>query len=483
MMQKLKTRMKVGKQGWQRSLPLSDDGICRITVVGCGATAHALLGMLAIAPSNTPIHINILCTAEDASKLDKFQTAFKEHGGIVLHHAQDEERQHIHLAFPESILPGKHAFPKIISSDPKSVIPGSNIIFFTQSTLADSEWFGKIKTHLDEKVWIGHLATKGFEEVIFRNAIGEDSMKHMTFFGVSETPWFSEIEEFGRSVKILGTLKKVGVACLPSKNSSSVTKVLQGIIDPDEEMCKFEPDYSFLGISLGVVGMVSVLMEAAERNFEQGTTPNTINTIDFDACSKLMEISSEVQQVTKKLSDDYSHLNLSGSSHIIDWWNEKFGVQARDPATFVRLFKSNPALSRLQLACTEDADSKESLGAGKQQLKFRERLLKEEVCNSLMPVKGLAEFLGVETPRLDETIRWGQEKLDMEFLVRSSKAVGAAAATSPTEGKRTSLEYKCLGKDLKKSRAPQALGAKSVDDFLTANYYLKQRHRTTTVQH
>lgn len=79
------------------------------------------------------------------------------------------------------------------------MIPGSNIIFFTQSTLADSEWFGKIKTHLDEKVWIGHLATKGFEEVIFRNAIGEDSMKHMTFFGVSETPWFSEIEEFGRS--------------------------------------------------------------------------------------------------------------------------------------------------------------------------------------------------------------------------------------------------------------------------------------------
>lgn len=71
-----------------------------------------------------------------------------------------------------------------------------------------------------------------------------------------------------------------------------------GIIDPDEEMCKFEPDYSFLGISLGVVGMVSVLMEAAERNFEKGTTPNTINTIDFDACSKLMEVSGPLSDVS-----------------------------------------------------------------------------------------------------------------------------------------------------------------------------------------
>ncbi|KAJ8305829.1 hypothetical protein KUTeg_016374 [Tegillarca granosa] len=58
-------------------------------------------------------------------------------------------------------------------------------------------------------------------------------------------------------------------------------------------------------------------------------------------------------------------------------------------------------------------------------------------------IKGIAELAGVETPVIDEIMKWCQEKLNKEYIVGNE----------------------LNGTNLNETRSPQRFGFKSVDDL------------------
>jgi len=75
---------------------------------------------------------------------------------------------------------------------------------------------------------------------------------------------------------------------------------------------------------------------------------------------------------------------------------------------------------------------------------FSTRLLSEDVPCGLVAVHGIAEVLGVATPRMDAVITWAQEKLGKEYLVGGH----------------------LLGRHVSESGAPQRFGASRPEELV-----------------
>ena len=81
---------------------------------------------------------------------------------------------------------------------------------------------------------------------------------------------------------------------------------------------------------------------------------------------------------------------------------------------------------------------------------FGYRYFTEDLPCGMIVIKGIAELAGVPTPMLDEVIMWSQGVMKQEFLV----------------------DGKLCGKDLNRTRSPQAYGYTDLDAFLKVNHYL-----------
>lgn len=155
---------------------------------------------------------------------------------------------------------------------------------------------------------------------------------------------------FSNAVKILGTLRRVGVACHPSKNINAVAKVCQGksiqtledacdlnlpgtesspradshiresnagIIDPSAELCYVDTGSSFLGHTFSANAFTTCFLNAAERNWnkvdkKQQECPTLSDFVDYDACSALMEVSSDLIAMETVIMSPKVNICLTG---------------------------------------------------------------------------------------------------------------------------------------------------------------------------
>merc|ERR1719324_435902 len=101
---------------------------------------------------------------------------------------------------------------------------------------------------------------------------------------------------------------------------------------------------------------------------------------------------------------------------------------------------TNKAYDGLTHPCIQQSD-----GTFLSDLKYR--YLQEDVPTGLCFAKGVAELLGQKTPTIDKVMLWAQGCIGFEILV------GEAG------------DAKCAGKDIGKTRAPQGMGIKTIDEF------------------
>lgn len=160
-----------------------------------------VISYLALLDDNTPIRIHVFNTCGQ-DRAERLAAVMQGSRGIVLHHLCDKDRDLFHKAFSgDSILPGKLGLPDKISGDAADVIPGSQLVLLAMNTDEDSEVLERIKPHLYEDAWVGHFAGRGFEDLVMKQALGDGFRG--TIFGLSDCPWVSEVEEFGRQGQFL----------------------------------------------------------------------------------------------------------------------------------------------------------------------------------------------------------------------------------------------------------------------------------------
>jgi hypothetical protein len=90
---------------------------------------------------------------------------------------------------------------------------------------------------------------------------------------------------------------------------------------------------------------------------------------------------------------------------------------------------------------------------GKLMPNFNFRYLTEDLPMGQLVTRGVAELCGVETPKMDEVIKFGEKAMGVQWL----------------------KEGKLAGKDVSGTRSPQAYGINTIEDLLTKQNYAQNK--------
>ena len=146
------------------------------------------------------------------------------------------------------------------------------------------------------------------------------------------------------------------------------------------------------------------------------------------------EVSNEVQAVNKALQEACPEFNILSFPTIYQWLLNSY-KEIGDKTNLYTTVRSNKAYEAIYHPLKSVA--------GGYIPDFTTRYLTEDIPFGIVPVRGMAELLGVSTPVMDTIITWGQEILDKEYLV----------------------DGVLKGKDLSETSCPQSCGVASVAEL------------------
>jgi hypothetical protein len=266
-----------------------------------------------------------------------------------------------------------------------------------------------------------------------------DKAKDITFVGFETLPWACRFTDWGKSATILGTKQSILAAVTPASNEGALG-LLQGLFGVFPLITRSPNN---LGISLRNPGQVihpGVMYGRWSPEAWDGSPvaekPLFYQGVDDFTETVLTGISDEVQLVARKMESLVKGLDLSDAATIYDWYMACYSDQIEDSSTLRKAMNTCKAYVGLTHPC------KEVEGGFMPDLKYR--YLSEDVPTGLCFTKGLAELLEVPTPTMDKVMLWAQDCIGLDIMVYG----------------------KMCGKDIAKTRAPQAMGIMTAEDFI-----------------
>lgn len=151
----------------------------------------------------------------------------------------------------------------------------------------------------------------------------------------------------------------------------------------------------------------------------------------------LLEMTDEVQALCRKMEGLVPGLDLKDACTLKQWYLDCYDGQMSDTSTLKGCMNTNKGYDGLTHPCKEED--------GKFMPDLKYRYIAEDGPTGLCFSKGLAELAGIPTPTIDKVLKWVQECIGKEFLI----------------------DGKMCGKDVAETRAPQGVGIKTMDEFIT----------------
>jgi len=261
----------------------------------------------------------------------------------------------------------------------------------------------------------------------------------LAFVGFETLPWACRFTEWGKRATILGTKGNILAAVTPESESDRAISTLQGLLGVFPRVLKSPNN---LGISLRNPGQVihpGVMYGrwCAEKwdGKPLAEKPLFYQGVDDFTEQVLTGLSDEVQLVCRKVEEMVSGFSLKDACTLHQWYLDSYAGQMSDDSTLKSSMNTNAAYRGLTHPMKQEADGLMP------DLKYR--YVSEDVPTGLCFTKGLAELLEVPTPTMDKVLLWAQDCLGMSLLV----------------------DGKMAGPDIGKTRAPQAVGITTADDF------------------
>lgn len=262
-------------------------------------------------------------------------------------------------------------------------------------------------------------------------------MTPLKFFVMETLPWACRVEK-GHSATVLGTKECVHLASSPASEAPELCCMLSKLLE-----INFQPAANLLGTCTlfpGIMAhpgiMYGRLSEWDGEAFEKA--PLFYQGVDDATEGILLGMQADMSAVKAKLQELLPEMDLSKVPTLHEWLCEAYEGQIMDPSTLGSSFRTNAAYAGLVHPTQPSPKS-----AGRVPL-FEYRYLTEDAEIHLMVIRGMAELLGVPTPTLDRVLLWAQAKLSREWL----------------------RDGKVQGKDLARTRAPQAFGICTVEALL-----------------
>jgi len=391
-----------------------------ITVCGGGNGAHALIGTLLLRGETT--HIRLYLPLEDERR--RFANALSSHSSFearVAGEVYGVASNRIH-----------------VTGDPEEAARSSTIIMVVPA-FAHGPILSQLAPHLSRGSTIAALPARSGLEYQARDILGKVGQNGCVLVGLQTLPWACRIKEFGRSVIIHGTKKKVGAACLPKKETGEKAKVFSTLLGMDVIPCQ-----SMLELSLANTGqlihpgiMYSVFRNRLGEIFpSEDEVPLFYASVDDEAAEFLSRMSDEVLTIKDTVKQKRPGFKMPSVVHLSQWLLEAYGDDIEDVSSLARKFQSNRGYQTLKVPVTKVNDG--------YRVDVATRYLTEDVPFGLLVMKGIASAVGVETPTIDEVI----------------------TSTSAWIGKEYLVDGRLIGRDVMTTRAPQRYGIDSLEGLI-----------------
>lgn len=327
--------------------------------------------------------------------------------------------------------------PYDITNDP-SVAKEADVIILAVPSFAHGEYFEKFAPHMKPGTIVACMPARSGGDILFGKKLG-DKAEQMVFMGFETLPWACRFTEWGKKATILGIKNNILAAVTPPSEKDRAVQTVQALLGV-YPFIKQSPNN--LAISLRNPGMLvhpGVMYGRWCPDQWDGKAvaekPLFYQGVD-DYTEKILEgMTGEVQTVRAKVEELVPGLDLSDAGTLKQWYLDCYSGQMADTSTLRTCMNTNKGYNGLTHPC------KEVEGGFMPDLKYR--YIAEDVPTGLTFSKGLAELCGVETPTMDKVLLWCQEQLGKEFL----------------------KDGKMAGADISETRAPQAVGINTFDEF------------------
>jgi len=330
--------------------------------------------------------------------------------------------------------------PDDITNDP-SVAASADAIVLAVPSFAHGQYFEAFEPYIKPDTVVACMPARSGGDILLAAKLGKKA-ESVIFVGFETLPWACRFTEWGRKATILGTKGSILAAVTPPAKTPKAFAALQGCLGVFPNVTQSPNN---LGISLRNPGAVihpGVMYGrwcpekwdgkplAEKPLFYQG--------VEEFSESVLLGLTGEVQAIKQKMEELIPGLNLKDAVHLKQWYLDCYAGQMTDDSTLRGCMNTNPGYRGLTHPMKE-VD-------GKFMPDLRYRYLAEDVPTGMCFNKGLAEILGVPTPMTDKVLEWAQGCIGMSILVGG----------------------KMCGPDVVKTRAPQAMGITTIDDFCKA---------------
>jgi hypothetical protein len=122
------------------------------------------------------------------------------------------------------------AAPHWASADPAEVIPGSELVVLVLPAFAHEGVLRQIAPFLDQGAWVGAMPARGGFDYCAARVLKEHGRGDVGIWGLQTLPWACRIQEYGRSVHVLGVKDAVDVASRPGKRVGEIASLLERML-------------------------------------------------------------------------------------------------------------------------------------------------------------------------------------------------------------------------------------------------------------
>jgi hypothetical protein len=395
----------------QQSLGQADAGVSgvqRACIVGAGNGSHVMAALLA----SKGISVSIYATRPQ--HVEKF-----EKDGLEVSAFYPSENRTV------------TGTVSVVTTDPEEAAKGADLVMMCLPTFLHDSVLRALVPFLRPGTPVG--AVKGG----WWTKPPLPGMAAMNFFVMETLPWACRVEK-GHTATVLGTKVCVRMGSSPASEAPRLCSLMSKLLD-----INFRPVANMLGSCTFFPGFVlhpgimyGLLSEWDGKAFEKA--PLFYQGVDDRTEEVMLGLQADMDRTKAKLQELLPSMDLSSVGTVHDWLLDAYDGQIGDLSTLGSTLRTNAAYAGLVVPTRPNPD-----GPGRLPL-FDYRYLTEDAEIHFTVIRGIAELLGVPTPTVDRVLEWAQAKLNREWL----------------------REGKLQGKDLARTRAPQAFGIRSVEAFL-----------------
>lgn len=316
--------------------------------------------------------------------------AYKGHRVIVFTSKPEQINKRLSIVdeLGKEILTGEIV---IATKDEKTAFEDADVIFVTVPAFCMDDIPHKVIKFIKAGVKIGLIPGNGGGECAFKQCIDLGAV----VFGLQRVPSVARLIEYGKTVRATGDKKELFVAALPKVYAGECAELIEGIFDIP---CHVIPDYLNLTLTPSNPILHTVRLRNLFKDYTTGITykrvPLFYEEWNDETSELLLKCDDELQDICHSLTDFDLRFVTSLRTHY-----ESFTV--KDMTLKISGIKGFKGLK-----------SPVVLIEGGYIPDFESRYFRADFSYGLALFCQVAEFAGVETPNMKETLEWYYNIID-----------------------------------------------------------------------